>query len=164
MAEFPSLYRTLTFYLLAFATFLLDQFSKLAIVTALAVGNSQPLIDGFLHLTYAQNFGASFSIFWGHAGPLAVIASVAVLAIALYQRFARPTHPALVLGLGFLMGGAAGNLSDRVVFGYVRDMIDVRWFGHNFWPIFNVADMAVFTGVACLMLYSYLHPEVKVKA
>ena len=70
MTQPPSLYRTLTFYLLAGVTFLLDQFSKLAIVTAVAFGNSRPLIDGWLHLTHTRNFGASFSMFWGHAGPL----------------------------------------------------------------------------------------------
>lgn len=159
MTPSPSLYRTLTFYLLAAASFLLDQFTKLAIVTAVAFGHSKPLIDGWLHLTHTRNFGASFSIFWGHAGALAVVASVAVVAIALYQRLARPTHPAMVLGLGLLMGGAAGNLADRLFLGYVRDMIDVRVWGQNIWPIFNVADISVFLGVGALMLYTALEPK-----
>ncbi|HEY9899295.1 MAG TPA: signal peptidase II [Pantanalinema sp.] len=149
-------YETFTFYLLALSTLLLDQFAKFGIVAALALGHSRPLIDGFLHLTYVRNFGAAFSLFWGHAAPLSLVAAGIALAVVVYQHRCKPQAPLMVCSLGLLLGGALGNFVDRLVFGYVRDMIDLRWQGANVWPIFNVADMAVMAGVALMLLHTHL--------
>lgn len=146
------LYRTLTFYLTALTAFLLDQFSKLAIVTAIAVGHSRPLIDGFFHLTPALNNGAAYSLFAGHVGVLAAISFGVSLAIAVYLHATRPVAPLLVVGLGLLLGGALGNGVDRAFVGEVRDMFDLRWYGTNIFPIFNVADVAINLGVGLLGL------------
>lgn len=149
-------YETFTVYLLALATLLLDQFTKFGIVAALALGHSTPLIDGFLNLTYVQNFGAAFSLFWGHTDKLSLVAGLIVLGIVLYQWKARPKKLPMVLALGLLMGGALGNLIDRVLLGYVRDMIDLQWRGQNIFPIFNVADIAVCAATGLLLLHSFL--------
>lgn len=149
-------FETLTFYLLALATFLLDQLSKLAIVTALALGHSTPVIEGYFHLTYVRNFGAAWSLLDGRVGLLAAIAGTVCLGIIIYQRIARPTEMTMVLALGFFLGGALGNFADRVTLGYVRDMFDLRWQGENIFPIFNVADVVLWLGVGCLLLHSYM--------
>ncbi|MNS40273.1 Lipoprotein signal peptidase [compost metagenome] len=159
MSQQRTAFQTLCFYLVALSTFLLDQFTKLAIVTALALGHSTPVLDGFLHLTYVQNFGAAYSLLSGRVGLLAVIAATICLGIIVYQRIARPTHMAMVLALGFFLGGAMGNLTDRLVLGYVRDMVDIRWYGENIFPIFNVADVVLWLGIGCFFLHSYLAPK-----
>lgn len=147
-------YESLTLYLVALTTVLLDQFSKFGIVAAVALGTSRPLIDGFLNLTYVQNFGAAFSLFWGHADKLGFVSLVVVLGVVVFQLRSRPKDLVLVLALGLLLGGALGNLIDRVTLGYVRDMFDLRWNGQNIWPIFNVADIAVCTAAGLLFLHS----------
>ena len=144
-------YASATTYLVALSAFLLDQLTKLAIVTALALGHSRPLVDGLLALTHVRNYGASFSLLWGHAGLLAVVAIAITTALVAYERRARLRGPLLVAGLGLVLGGALGNLADRVVLGYVRDMIDVQWHGANVFPVFNVADSAVFVGTLLLL-------------
>ncbi len=146
------LYRTLTFYLTALAALLLDQLAKLAIVTAIAVGHSRPLIDGFFHLTPALNKGAAWSLFYGHVGVLAAISLTVSLGIAVYLHATRPVAPLIVIGLGLLLGGALGNGLDRAFVGEVRDMFDLRWYGANVFPIFNVADIAINLGVGLLGL------------
>ena len=150
-------FQSLTFYLLAISTFLLDQFTKLAIVSALALGHSTPIIDGFFHLTYVQNFGAAYSLLSGQVWFLAAIAAAVCIGLIVYQRLTRPTSVSMVLALGFFLGGAMGNMSDRIVFGYVRDMVDLRWHGQNVFPIFNVADVVLWLGIGCFLLHAYLH-------
>lgn len=149
-----TLYETLTLYLVAASTLLLDQFVKFGIVAAIALGNSRPLIDGFLNLTYVRNYGAAFSMFWGHGDKLSLVAGVIAIAVVVYQWRSRPRELPMVLALGFLLGGSLGNLVDRVYLGYVRDMFDLRWHGQNIWPIFNVADMAVLAAAGLLIAHS----------
>lgn len=154
MAVSRSHYESLTVYLVALATVLADQFSKAGVAAALPLGRSVPLIDGVLHLTYVQNFGAAFSLFWGHGEALVVIALLVTLGVVIYQRRVRPKELLPVLSLGFLLGGALGNMIDRIAFGYVRDMVDLQWHGQNIWPIFNLADMAILLGSVLIVLHS----------
>jgi len=147
-------YETLTVYLLALCTLLVDQFSKAGVEAAIALGQSVPLIDGYLHLTYVRNFGAAFSLFWGRGGTLSAVAVAVALGVVVYQLRRRPRALLAVLSLGLLLGGALGNLVDRVTLGYVRDMVDLQWHGRNVWPIFNVADMAILSGVGLMLLHS----------
>ncbi len=147
-------YETFAVYLLGICWTLLDQFAKFALVTVLTLGQSRPLIDGFLSLTYVQNLGAAFSILWGYGWVAAIVAIGVVSGIAAYQWRVRHQEPLLVLGLGLVMGGALGNLIDRLALGYVRDMFNLQWHGANIFPIFNVADIGVCTGAALLMLAS----------
>lgn len=156
MDEKKSPYETLTVYLVALSTVLLDQFSKFGLVTAIALGHSQPLIDGLLNLTYVQNRGAAFSLWWGHADKLGVVALLVALGVVVYQWKARPRELSLVLALGLYLGGAMGNAVDRVMLGYVRDMFDLQWHGQNVFPIFNVADTAVSIAAGLFLLHSFL--------
>jgi signal peptidase II len=149
-------YQAATTYLVAAVAFLLDQWSKLAIATAIALGHSTPLVDGVLYLTHTRNLGAAWSLFWGHTGPLALVAVAFAAGLVWFERQQKQASPWLVTGLGLLLGGALGNGADRLALGYVRDMIDVHYAGSNIFPIFNVADMAVFTGVCCILLHQTL--------
>ncbi len=147
-------YETVTVLLLGALTIALDQFAKFAIVAVLTLGQSRPLIDGLLSLTYVQNLGSAFSLFWGQGGFLVLVGCAVAAGIVVYQWRARRTEPLVVLALGLLLGGALGNLIDRVALGYVRDMIDLQWQGRNVFPIFNVADMAICAGTALLGLHA----------
>ena len=133
-----------------------DQLSKAAIRAYVPLHGSRTVIPGFLDLTHVQNSGAAFGIlnavdFPYKAAIIALVATFALVGIALFaaglashQRLAR-------FGLALILGGAAGNLIDRVTVGSVVDFVDVYWRDHHFWA-FNVADSAITVGVIGMML------------
>ncbi|MBM3270948.1 MAG: signal peptidase II [Candidatus Sericytochromatia bacterium] len=151
-------YEAFTVYLLGLATTLADQFLKFFVITILTLGQSRPLIDGFLSLTYVQNLGAAFSLQWGHGWIAAIVGIAVVTGIVGYQWSARRREPLVVVGLGLVLGGAAGNLIDRLALGHVRDMFDLQWHGQNVFPIFNIADIGVCVGAALLIMASFRRP------
>ena len=131
-----------------------DQATKYWIQSRMAYGESSPVIREIFHITYILNPGAAFSIIenktWFFiAVALALLAGVAYL----YPRMPA-NQPMVKLGAGLLVGGAIGNLIDRVRIGYVIDFFDFR-----IWPIFNVADICIVCGVACLAYFLLLSPE-----
>lgn len=132
------------------AIIVLDQNIKHWAVTALQPVRSIPVIDGVLHWTYAENTGAAFSMLSGQRLFLILI-PLLVCAVLLYLLISkRISHPLGHWALVFLLGGAVGNLIDRVLRGFVVDFIDVRLI--NF-AIFNVADIFVTVGAGMLILY-----------
>lgn len=135
-------------------TLVADQVSKqLLLGFLLKAGAIVPVIDGFFRLVIVWNRGVSFGLFAGHddmirwaLSGLAIVVSV-VLAVWLFR-----TRDCLVaLGLGCVIGGALGNVVDRVRFGAVFDFLDFHAFGYH-WPAFNVADSGIFVGVAALLV------------
>lgn len=137
------------YYLLILAIILADQAVKYLVRTEMALNQSVSLIDGVFHLTYIHNYGAAFSILEGKQYLLIAITLLAVASITVYIVWKRKTaHPMLLLGLSMIVGGGCGNLIDRAMQGYVVDFLDIR-----FWPIFNLADMAVVGGCLLLMIY-----------
>lgn len=133
-----------------------DQAVKIAVASRLRIFELVQVVPGFFNITYIRNPGAAFGFLsnldppWG----LAVFGGAAVLAaLALcYLYFA--TSPELGwtrLGIALVLGGALGNLIDRVRFGEVVDFIDLHW-GTYHWPSFNVADSAITVGVALIVL------------
>ncbi|MBI2964989.1 MAG: signal peptidase II [Chloroflexi bacterium] len=130
----------LSILVVAFAA---DQFSKTLIVRNLRLSESWPS-DGFFRLTYARNTGTAFGLFQDQAMILTVVSFVAVAAIIYFYRNAM-TSPLMRAALGLQLGGAFGNLIDRVRLGYVVDFIDV-----GPWPIFNLADSSIVVGIAIL--------------
>lgn len=131
-----------------------DQATKYWIQSRMAYGESAPVIREVFHITYILNPGAAFGILenktWFFiAVALALLAGVAYL----YPRMPA-NQPMVKLGAGLLVGGAIGNLIDRVRIGYVVDFFDFR-----IWPIFNVADICIVCGVACLAYYLLLIPD-----
>jgi signal peptidase II len=132
----------------AIIVLVLDQLTKSWVSTSLAEGGWWSPLPGLwrvFRVTHITNSGAAFGIFPNQGNFFIVIAVVVALAIVLYYRYL-PTGSWLVrLSLGLQLGGAIGNLLDRIRYGHVVDFIDI-----GFWPIFNVADIAIVTGVGIL--------------
>ena len=141
----------------------LDQITKALVDRYMALYESRSIVDGILKLTYVQNRGAAFGILSDADLPyqswlFALVSLVALAAIAAYawKLPAGSRMPRVALAL--IMGGAVGNLLDRLRLGYVVDFVDVFW-GVYHWPAFNVADSAISVGVALLLLDILRHPQ-----
>ncbi len=143
--------------ILAVAIFFADQFSKRLVEDSLRLGESVPVLDGVLMLTYIKNPGGAFGILDGSQVILLVGSLVAVAAV-LWMLLAAPPPRLTVLGCGFILGGAAGNLFDRLTAGEVTDYLNLQFWPLERWPIFNAADTAIVVGVFALLLSS-LRPE-----
>jgi signal peptidase II len=138
------------------AIVVLDQATKAVVVRTLALHQYVPLVDGLLSLSHVRNRGAAFGLLseWDvphQAVLLSALSVFALLAIALY--FLRLPAAARLprLALALVLGGAVGNLIDRVRLGYVVDFVHAYWRQHQ-WPDFNVADSAITVGVTLLVL------------
>lgn len=148
------------FWILACGVVILDQWTKHLVLASLPLnGPSTPLIAGVVSLTHVHNDGVAFGQLRG-GGPLLVIAAgLAVLSIVYYRvrllRAGGGMHPLLTVGLALPLGGAVGNMLDRIRIGKVVDFIDLGW-----WPIFNAADSAITIGAAALVSYFlFIHPS-----
>lgn len=136
-----------------------DQISKALVVARLALGQSvdlAPWLAPVFSITRTANTGASFGLFQGTSDILAIIAVAVVVVILLYYRQVPPGQWPLRAVLGLQLGGALGNLADRLTRGAVVDFIDVNFWPLRDWPIFNVADAAIVAGVALLGLMMVL--------
>jgi signal peptidase II len=145
------------FYLwIAGAIVALDQVTKALVDRYLELHESHTIVEGLARLTHVQNRGAAFGILSDADLPyqsvlFSVVSIVALGAIAVYAWKLPVTSRLPRAALALIMGGAIGNLLDRVRLGYVIDYVDVYW-GRHHWPAFNVADSAISVGVALLVL------------
>ena len=133
-----------------------DQVTKALVRAFIPLHASRTIIPDLLDLTHVQNTGAAFGILNAADFPMkqaliAVIATLALAAIAIYAARLSPHQRLARIGLALILGGAAGNLIDRVTAGYVVDFVDVYWKTYHFWA-FNVADSAITFGVVGMML------------
>ena len=128
----------------------LDQWVKYWITVNLPLGESPPLLPGFVQLRTVHNFGAAWSSFSGMRWLLVGVTSVIVLAVAyvLVRRIVR--HPLGVAACFLILSGGLGNIIDRVRLGYVVDMFDFQFMNY---PVFNVADIAVVSGALLAVIY-----------
>lgn len=138
---------------LAALVVLLDQGTKMAIERVYDYGDVHP-VTGFFNLVLTYNKGAAFSFLAGASGwqkhfltAIGVIASVFIL----YLLAKHGTQKLFSLALALILGGAVGNVIDRVAYGHVIDFLDFHWRGWH-WPAFNVADSAIVCGAALLIL------------
>ena len=136
--------------LAAAAILALDQWVKHWITVNLPLGESMPLLPGFMQLRTVHNFGAAWSSFSGMRWLLVAVTSVIVLAVAyvLVRRIVR--HPIGVAACFLILSGGLGNIIDRVRLGYVVDMFDFQFMNY---PVFNVADIAVVCGAVLAVIY-----------
>jgi signal peptidase II len=148
---------------LALAVVGLDQASKSLIQHRMEMYQSIPVIDGFFHITYVRNTGGAFGFL--HEANAAIrlpfFISVSILAVGALLYFVRQVEARqylLLAALGAILGGALGNLTDRMWMGTVVDFLDVHYRGW-YWPTFNVADSFISTGVVVLLLHSLLVGE-----
>ena len=135
----------------------LDQLSKLLVAGNLSYGDRIPVIEGFFYLTHVRNTGAAFGLFAGapvgiRLGFFVGISLVAVVIIVSFFRKLAPGDRLAALALGLVLGGAVGNLIDRIVRGEVVDFLHFRLWGGYSWPDFNFADSSIVVGVAILVL------------
>jgi signal peptidase II len=143
-------------WLLILGVIAADQLTKLAVVLELDLHENLPIIAGVLDVTHVRNTGAAFGFlntveFPGKAIAIAVVAFIALMAVAAYAMHLPPSHRLARFGLLLILGGAAGNLVDRLRQGYVIDFVDAYWRDWHFWA-FNVADAAITVGVTIIIL------------
>jgi signal peptidase II len=140
----------------------LDQLTKMVVLSHLAPGTHIDIVDGFVTLTLVMNPGLAFGLLGGvPAGWRWVVAVLSVAALAVLARVALRVLPGGNrldhLAIGLIFGGAIGNLIDRVRFGAVVDFVDLHVRGYH-WPAFNVADSAISIGVVLLACRLFLRP------
>jgi signal peptidase II len=133
-----------------------DQLTKAMVRAMLPLHESVSIVPGLVDFTHVRNTGAAFGILNAADFPfktavIAVVATAALIGVGLYA--ASLAHHQLIarIGLALIIGGAAGNLLDRLIAGSVVDFVDVYWHGYHFWA-FNVADSAITIGVAVMIL------------
>jgi len=136
----------------------LDFVTKAYILQNFSLYETVPVIEGFFHITYVSNPGGAFGILRDVDASLrlpffVVVACIAVGALMFFVRQLPTQERFLQFALGLVLGGAVGNLIDRVRFGAVVDFLDFFW-GDLHWPAFNVADSGISVGVVILMYYS----------
>ena len=138
---------------LALGVFLLDQFTKVLILGYYQLGDSTP-VTGFFNVVRVHNTGAAFSFLASASGWqrwFFVGIGVVAAGFITWMLRAHSGQRLFSFALGCVLGGAVGNVVDRLLHGYVVDFLDFHWAGWHF-PAFNVADSAISVGAACLIL------------
>ena len=137
---------------LAILIMVLDQLSKVLILGAFELGEATP-VASFFNLVRVHNSGAAFSFLGGASGwqrwffsGVGVVATVFIV----YLLKAHPAQKLFCLALACILGGAVGNVIDRLLYGHVIDFLDFHWAGWHF-PAFNLADSAITLGAICLI-------------
>lgn len=145
--------RAIYFYIIALVIVASDQVSKHAIMASIPLGDSVPVISGWLYLTHIHNTGGAFSLFHAQNSVFIVIALAAVCALIYAYHAYQRDNTLVSAALALALGGAIGNLLDRIQHHYVIDFFDIR-----VWPIFNIADSAITIGIILLVVH-YLIPH-----
>lgn len=136
---------------LALTVFFADQFLKRLVEGSMRTGQSIPVIQDVLYLSYVKNSGGAFGILGGQIAVLLAGSAVAIVFV-LWVLFAGLPTRLTVAGCGLVLGGAAGNLLDRIAEGRVTDFLDLQFWPLQWWPVFNAADIAIVLGVVLLLL------------
>ena len=144
----------MVYILLAVLMIVVDQVTKYYVVTHFALGESVPVLDGIFHWTFILNPGAAFGMLEGSRWLFVLIAVIVVAAMWFLLKEIDALGLWARIGAALFAGGAIGNLIDRARQGLVIDFFDFR-----IWPVFNVADIAICTGVG-LIIWSILQTEV----
>lgn len=142
-------------YLISLFVIILDQLTKGLVAHNLSHWHAVSLFPG-LNLVYANNTGVSFSFLSGDSETMPWILSGVALIICVFivRWMQQESVKAIKVGLALILGGAIGNVIDRVRLGSVIDFIDV-YVGSYHWPAFNVADSAICIGVVLILFYSF---------
>ena len=152
--------RLAPWFMVAALVVLIDRGSKLLVLEAFAPGEGR-VLTGFFNLVLVFNKGAAFSFLAGASGwqtpmfaAIAVVAAIVVSALILKNTGKK----FFCGGLALILGGALGNLWDRLLYGHVVDFLDFHAAGWH-WPAFNVADAAISVGAGILIVEGFLHRE-----
>lgn len=141
----------------------IDQATKWYIRQRFSLYESLTVFDSFFHITYVRNAGGAFGLLnqGARAWRLPFFLVVSCIAVAVLLMFVRRVQPGqwwLLLALGSILGGALGNLVDRMISGEVTDFLEFHWRSY-YWPTFNVADSCITVGMLILLVYSLLVGE-----
>lgn len=139
-------------FLLAAIVFILDQVSKFIVCRIILPGGSSPVIKNIFHLTHVQNQGAAFGLFPNQTLFFIIVTLFTILLILFFHQRLSKKEGSLSWALGLILGGALGNLIDRIRLKAVIDFLDFSLKGHH-WPSFNIADSAITIG-AIILLFS----------
>lgn len=132
-------------FLIAALALSADWLTKVVALKYLSLGQSLKVLPGIFHLTLVYNTGAAFGLLKNHGFFFTCLALFVIAFIIFYALRLKTKRTFLCLALGLILGGACGNLLDRIFRGYVVDFIDLR-----IWPVFNVADSCITAGIVLL--------------
>src|SRR5436190_12880938 len=146
----------LPYALLVVLTLSLDRWTKSLIQHRFTLNESATVIDGLFNITYVRNTGVAFGIFSSISSPaksllLSIFTAFAAILVITYSVRSSARNRLLQVALALILGGALGNLYDRLAYGYVVDFLEF-YLGVYHWPSFNIADSAISIGVALLAL------------
>ena len=133
---------------------IIDIISKLVVSNLIDVYDSIVIVKNFFYITYVRNTGAAWSIFEGEVLGLVIVSLIIISFIIYYISKQKINTRFEKIGYSLILGGAFGNLLDRIIYGYVVDFLDFYIFGYDY-PIFNLADSFIFVGVIILIIYTW---------
>ena len=147
-----------------FITILLDQISKIYIESNVALHGHIEVIPDFFYITYVRNTGAAWSLFAGKVPFLVIVSIIEIcfIAVVLY-RMKRQRRTWYRISLSLMLGGAIGNLIDRIALGSVRDFLHFYPLGYDF-PVFNIADCAITVGMGIVIVLMLLDEKKEASA
>jgi len=150
-----------TYLLIALVVFLLDRWTKHIVAQRIALYSHIQIIPGFFRLTHTENTGAAFSLFADSPAPwktgvLIAFSAIALVVVSVLLWKNHHAHIATGVGLSLIMGGALGNLWDRLARGRVVDFL-LFYYKRYQWPVFNLADSAIVVGAGLLVLEILFH-------
>ncbi|MBM3702846.1 MAG: signal peptidase II [Actinobacteria bacterium] len=143
------------FLISAVCVLILDQVTKYIIIERLPLNSSMEVIRGFFYITHVKNTGAAFGLFQDSTRTLTIISFVAIALIIILKIMLKLNYAFYNVSLGFILGGALGNLIDRYFVGEVTDFLNF-----TFWPVFNIADSFIIIGF-CLIIILILREYLK---
>ena len=133
------------------ATILLDRLSKIFFTNLLDYGESLPIVRNVFHMTMVHNTGIAFGFFKDQGIVFIIVPIIAIILLIFNVYYYRQNKEVIsrgyIIAFSFILGGAIGNLIDRILFGYVIDFIDFR-----IWPVFNLADSAITIGALIIAI------------
>ena len=144
---------------------LLDQWTKYLVYSQMRLGQSIPLLNSIFAFTYVRNRGAAFGILHNAPAyfrdPFFIFVPIVAL-VAIFFIFAKLKENEMLtaMALSLIVGGAVGNIIDRVRFGFVVDFLDFHWKEVYHWPAFNVADSAIVVGVSLFFIQSVFQGKI----
>lgn len=143
------------FLISAVCVLILDQVTKYIIIEKLPISSEIEIIRGFFYITHLKNTGAAFGLFQDSTKTLTIISFVAIVLIIILKIILKLNYAFYNVSLGFILGGALGNLIDRYFVGEVTDFLNF-----TFWPVFNIADSFIIIGF-CLIIIIMLREYFK---
>jgi signal peptidase II len=146
----------LPYVFLVATTLVLDRWTKALVLNRFDLNESVPVIDGLFNITYVRNTGVAFGIFSSISSPaksflLSLFTAFAAVVVVAYSIRSSVKNRLLQMALALILGGALGNLYDRLAYGYVVDFLEFYVRSYH-WPSFNIADSAISVGVLLLAI------------